>query len=145
MIKAYTDGACRGNPGPGGWGVLLSNDIREKEIYGGKLVTTNNQMELQACIEALRALKRPSEIMIITDSRYVINGCEIWMTNWKANGWRTAKGGAVANLSMWIELDRLLQTHKVTFQWVKGHSNDIYNDRADALANLGCDAAIKGL
>lgn len=139
-IVIYTDGACKGNPGPGGWGALLrSSGHVEKELFGGELVTTNNRMELTAVIEALQALKRPCEVSLFIDSKYVLQGATEWLTGWKAKGWRTASKQPVKNVDLWQQLDMLLLNsgHKIEWCWVKGHSGDPGNERADALANKG--------
>ncbi len=133
-IKIYTDGACSGNPGKGGWGAVLLYKGHKKEISGFNPQTTNNQMELQAVIEALKALKKPSEITVYTDSVYVKDGITKWIFNWKKNGWRTADKKPVKNLEFWQELDLLVVGHQITWQWVKGHSGDKYNEIADQLA-----------
>jgi len=136
-VKAYTDGACSGNPGPGGWGVLLRMGGHEKELYGGEAHTTNQQMELQAAIEALKALKRPCRITIISDSRYVVQGMTEWIHSWKKKGWKTAGKKPVSNLERWQALDSLAAGHEVTWQWVKGHAGYAENERADELAHQG--------
>jgi ribonuclease HI len=136
-IVIYTDGACKGNPGPGGWGALLRAGAREKEIFGGERHTTNNRMELTAVIRALESLKQPSEVAIYTDSQYVKNGIETWIHGWKRNGWKTADRKPVKNAELWRELDALVRRHDVAWHWVKGHANDEGNLRADALANRG--------
>ena len=136
-IIAYTDGACSGNPGPGGWGVWLKYGAHEKELCGGEIHTTNQRMELQAAIEALKALKKPNEITIVTDSKYVLTGITEWIHGWKTKGWKNSKKESVANRELWEELDALNQMHKVTWQWVKGHSGDEGNERADELARAG--------
>ncbi len=136
-IVAYTDGACSGNPGPGGWGVWLRAGIHEKEMYGGEKDTTNQRMELQAAIEALKALKKPSVITIVTDSKYVLNGITDWIHGWKKKGWKNSKKEPVANRELWEALDILNQKHDVDWQWVKGHSGDEGNERADELARQG--------
>ena len=136
-IIAYTDGACSGNPGPGGWGVWLRAGKHEKELCGGELETTNQRMELQAAIEALKALKRPSAITIFTDSKYVMLGMTDWIHGWKKRGWKNSKKEPVANRELWEELDRLTQVHDVDWQWVKGHSGDEGNEKADKLARRG--------
>lgn len=138
-IDIYTDGACKGNPGPGGWGALLISGEHRKEIYGGELDTTNNQMELQAAIEGLRALKRPSVVNLYTDSQYVKNGIESWIHNWKKNNWRTSAKKPVKNADLWRALDAMCESHTVQWSWVKGHSNHTENDIADALANKGVE------
>ena len=134
---AYTDGACSGNPGPGGWGVWLTYGKHTKALCGGELETTNQRMELQAAIEALKALKKPSEITLVTDSKYVLNGITDWIHGWKKKGWKNSKKEPVANRELWEELDRLNQVHQVDWQWVKGHSGDKGNEKADELARAG--------
>lgn len=136
-VYIYTDGACKGNPGVGGWGALLRYGQHEKELLGGAAETTNNRMELTAVIEALRALKRSSRVQICTDSQYVKNGMESWIEGWKKNGWQTANKQPVKNADLWRELDALVQQHQVTWTWVKGHAGHPENERADALANQG--------
>lgn len=138
-ITIYTDGACRGNPGPGGWGAILSNTNSEKELYGGEKDTTNNRMELVATIEALKALKKQCEVDLYTDSTYVKNGIQQWLGNWKKNNWRTAARKPVKNQDLWEALDLQTQRHNVSWHWVKGHAGDPGNERADELANLGID------
>ncbi len=134
-IEIYTDGACSGNPGAGGWGVILRCGETEKELSGGEKETTNNRMELTAVIEALKALKRKCEITLYTDSRYVMDGVTQWMPNWKQNNWKTTnKKSAVKNLDLWQELDRLLPAHKIKWVWVKGHNGHPENERVDKLA-----------
>ncbi len=142
MIEAldiYTDGACRGNPGPGGWGALLRLGEREKELWGGEPATTNNRMELTAVIRALEALKRPVSARVHTDSQYVINGISSWIVGWKQNGWRTAAKKPVKNADLWQLLDQLAAGHRLEWIWVKGHAGHPENERADALANRGID------
>jgi ribonuclease HI len=136
-VDAYTDGACKGNPGPGGWGVLLVYGERRKELSGGEAHTTNNRMELQAVIEALKSLKRTSNIRIHTDSQYVHKGISEWITGWKRKGWKTADGKPVKNQDLWQQLDALSSGHKVKWIWVKGHAGHPGNESADRLANLG--------
>jgi len=136
-IIAYTDGACSGNPGPGGWGVWLKYGEHEKELCGGEKNTTNQRMELQAAIEALQALKKPSQITVVSDSKYVLNGITSWIHGWKKKGWKNSKKEAVANRELWEALDVLNQKHDVDWQWVKGHSGDEGNERADQLARQG--------
>ena len=135
-IKIYTDGACSGNPGKGGWGAVLiySDQDEEKYLSGADPLTTNNKMELTATIESLKAIKKPSEINLYTDSQYVKNGINLWIINWKNNGWKTANKKPVANQELWIELDRIVQFHNVNWFWVKGHSGNHYNEIADQLA-----------
>ena len=134
-VQIFTDGACKGNPGPGGWGAILRFQDNEKEINGYKPLTTNNIMELMAVIESLKAISKPFEIVITTDSQYVKNGITSWIHNWKKNGWKTAAKKPVKNKELWIELDHLIQKHTVSWKWVKGHSGHIENERADELAN----------
>jgi ribonuclease HI len=136
-VQAFTDGACKGNPGPGGWGVLLRWGGSEKELRGGESLTTNNRMELMAVIAALESLKRPVCIEITTDSQYVKRGVTEWMSRWKRNGWRTADKQPVKNRDLWERLDGALRAHEVRWHWVKGHSGHPENERADRLANLG--------
>ena len=137
VVVVYTDGACKGNPGPGGWGALLVADEREMELYGGEAATTNNRMELTAVIRALEALKRPSDVEVHTDSQYVKNGIESWIHGWKRNGWKTADRKAVKNAELWRELEALANRHRVRWHWVKRHADNAGNLRADALANRG--------
>ena len=144
-VEIYTDGACKGNPGPGGWGALLrSASGQEKEIFGGELNTTNNRMELTAVIEALKALKRPCTVALYLDSQYVRQGITQWIHGWKAKGWRTADKQPVKNVDLWQELDRLVSSsgHRIEWHWVKGHAGDPGNERADALANQGVAQAL---
>ena len=136
-IIIYTDGACRGNPGPGGWGALLQAGPHEKALCGGEAHTTNNRMELTAVIRALEALKRPTAAHIHTDSQYVQKGVTEWLENWKARGWKTASKQAVKNDDLWKTLDALLHTHDLSWHWVKGHAGHADNERADELANRG--------
>jgi len=138
-VEIYTDGACSGNPGPGGWGALLKRGSREKELWGGTADTTNNRMEMTAAIEALKALKRPCKVRLHTDSQYLKQGITSWIKNWKRNGWRTADRKPVKNVELWQSLDDLLKTHDVKWIWVKGHAGHDGNERADALANRGLD------
>ncbi|MBK1646261.1 ribonuclease HI [Thiocapsa imhoffii] len=139
-VTAFTDGACRGNPGPGGWGVLLRWGEAEKELFGGERQTTNNRMELFAVIHALEAMKRPVCIEVVTDSQYVKQGVEAWMPRWKRNGWRTAGRQPVKNRDLWERLDQALAGHQVRWTWVKGHAGHVGNERADRLANRGIDS-----
>jgi ribonuclease HI len=138
-VEIFTDGACRGNPGPGGWGALLRFANNERELFGGERDTTNNRMELQAAIEALRALSQPCTAILTTDSVYVKDGITKWLVGWKAKGWKTAARKPVKNVDLWQMLDEQNQRHDVDWRWVKGHSGHIENDRADALANRGID------
>ena len=140
MVEIYTDGACRGNPGPGGWGALLSSGEHEKELSGAEPHTTNNRMELTAVIRALEALKRPSEVRIFTDSEYVRRGITEWVRSWKARGWKTADRKPVKNQDLWERLDALTAGHKIEWRWVKGHSGVPGNERVDRLANEAIDA-----
>lgn len=136
-VYLYTDGACKGNPGAGGWGVLLRYGRHEKELYGGAQLTTNNRMELTAIISGLEALTEPCEVIICTDSQYVKNGMESWIHNWKKNGWKTANKKVVKNDDLWKALDQQAQRHKIHWTWVKGHNGHPENERADQLANKG--------
>ncbi len=135
----YTDGACSGNPGNGGWGAVLFHNGREKDIYGGEKNTTNNKMELMAVIKALESIKKPLGIDVFTDSQYVKNGINSWIHNWKKNGWKTANKKPVKNKELWMELDELVSQYDVDWYWVKGHSGDVNNERADALARKGIE------
>ena len=139
QVELFTDGACKGNPGPGGWGVLLRYKDTEKELFGGEAETTNNRMELQAVIEGLNALTRPCTVLITTDSSYVKNGMQSWLVNWKKNNWRTAAKKPVKNADLWQQLDQMVSKHDVEWHWVKGHSGHRENEIADALANKGCE------
>lgn len=141
VVEIFTDGACRGNPGPGGWGAVLRYNGREKEIYGGEPYTTNNKMELTAAIEALRCLKRPCQVKLTTDSQYLRQGVTQWMHQWKRRNWKTAQGSPVKNQELWIALDREVQKHDIQWYWVKAHNEHPENERADALANKGIDQA----
>lgn len=136
-VVIYTDGACKGNPGPGGWGVWMKSGAHEKEMCGGEAVTTNNRMELTAVIEALTALKRPCAVVIYTDSQYVRKGITEWIHGWKARGWITADKKPVKNAELWQRLDALAGGHRVDWRWVRGHAGDPGNEKADALANQG--------
>ena len=137
VVEIYSDGACKGNPGPGGWGALLRFNDKEKELWGGEAGTTNNRMELMAAIRALEALKRPSRVKLYTDSTYVMKGITAWIRSWKKNGWRTADRKPVKNADLWRELDALVARHEVEWHWVKGHAGHPENERADELANKG--------
>ena len=140
-VVVYTDGACKGNPGRGGWGVLLRYGERERELFGGEPATTNNRMELTAVIEALAALKLRSQVAIYTDSEYVKNGITVWIHNWKLRGWRTADKKPVKNVELWQRLDALASELDVRWHWVRGHNGDPGNERADGLANRGVPGA----
>jgi ribonuclease HI len=140
-VIVYTDGACKGNPGPGGWGAWLRAGDHEKELFGGERNTTNNRMELTAVIEALASLKRSCKVAIYTDSEYVRKGMTEWMTNWQRRGWKTADGKPVKNMELWQRLDALRKLHEVDWHWVRGHTGDPGNERADALANRGVPSA----
>ncbi len=139
MIKVYTDGACKGNPGPGGWGALIIYPSEEKEIYGGDSLTTNNRMELKAVIMALREIDLGNEITIITDSSYVQKGISEWILKWKQNGWRSSNRKPVKNKDLWVDLDDISSKFIIKWEWIKGHSGDPGNERADYLANKGCN------
>ena len=139
QVIMYTDGACRGNPGPGGWGALITFEGSSKEMFGGKLDSTNNQMELSAAIEGLAALKEPCNVDLFTDSKYVMDGITQWIHNWKKNSWRTAAKKDVKNKELWKKLDELINFHEVQWHWVKGHSGD---EIADQLANKGIDSIL---
>jgi len=139
VVTIYTDGACRGNPGPGGWGAALEYDGNERHLYGGELDTTNNRMELTAVIKALEALKFNCQIEIYTDSKYVLQGITEWLANWKKRNWLTANKKPVQNVDLWQELDALVAEHDINWHWVKGHSGHPGNDLADQLANKGID------
>ena len=139
IIEIFTDGACRGNPGPGGWGALLRYDGTEKELYGGEADTTNNRMELMAAIQALESLTQRCEVQLTTDSEYVKNGITQWIVNWKKRGWRTASKKPVKNTDLWQRLDKAASEHNVSWHWVRGHTGHAENERADELANRGVD------
>ena len=138
-VDIFTDGACRHNPGPGGWGAILKSESATKELYGGEIYTTNNQMELLAAIKALQSLKRPCRVNLYTDSNYVKQGITEWIIKWKNNGFRNAKKKPVLNSDLWKQLDQLDAKHEVEWHWIKGHSGHRENERADALANKGVD------
>lgn len=142
-VALYTDGACKGNPGPGGWGAVLIAGKHEKELWGGEPHTTNNRMELKAAIEGLAALKRQCDVDLYTDSQYVKNGINQWMATWKRNGWKTAARKPVKNAELWQRLDELVNRHWVHWHWVRGHSGDVGNERADELANRGAAEAVE--
>jgi len=141
-ITIYTDGACRGNPGPGGWGVLVKSEQGDETLYGGEKNTTNNRMELMAALEGLRHIAAGSEVLLYTDSQYVRKGITEWMKNWKRNGWRTAAKKPVKNADLWQLLDTEAQRHEVKWHWVKGHAGHPGNEAADALANQGVDSIL---
>ena len=143
VVDLYTDGACSGNPGPGGWGALLSCRGTERELSGGEPATTNNRMELLAVISGLRALKKPCRVTVHTDSQYVKNGMTTWIKGWKKNGFRTASGSPVKNEDLWRELDRLSQSHEVVWKWVRGHDGHVENERVDALARAAIPGRVK--
>jgi ribonuclease HI len=134
VIDVFTDGACSGNPGPGGWGAILRSGAHEKEIAGGEPLTTNNRMEMTAAIRALQSIKKPSKVTIHTDSRYLMDGATQWMKKWKSNGWKTADKKPVKNDDLWRALEEASAPHEVSWRWVKGHSDHVENERADALA-----------
>ena len=140
-VEAFTDGACLGNPGPGGWGALLRFGAVEKELSGGEAATTNNRMELMAAISALESLKRPTRVRLSTDSRYVMDGITKWIHGWKKNGWKTADKKPVKNADLWVRLDAAARTHRIDWQWVKGHSGHMENDRVDEIARLAAEKA----
>lgn len=141
-IEIFTDGACKGNPGPGGWGALLVADGKQKELFGGEPNTTNNRMEMTAIIEALSALNRPCNVVLHTDSQYVLKGITEWIEGWKARGWKTAAKAPVKNVDLWLTLDAEQARHHIEWHWVRGHSGHVGNERADALANLGVDSIL---
>lgn len=141
-VEIFTDGACKGNPGPGGWGALMVTDGHEKELFGGELGTTNNRMELLAVIEALNALLRPCQVIVHTDSQYVQKGISEWIHGWKARGWKTAARAPVKNVDLWQALDAAQARHQVEWRWVKGHAGHVGNERADALANRGVETVL---
>jgi ribonuclease HI len=140
VVEIFTDGACRGNPGPGGWGIVLRSRGREKELWGGEVATTNNRMELTAVIRALEALKRPSRVRVYTDSQYVQKGISEWVHAWKRREWRTADKKDVKNVDLWKRLDELAAAHDIEWHWVRGHAGHPENERADRLANKGIPA-----
>jgi len=139
LVRIYADGACKGNPGPGGWGAILRAGASEKELFGGEPQTTNNRMELTAVIRALETLEHPSKVEVYTDSQYVQKGISEWLPAWKRRGWRTADKKPVKNVDLWQELERAAGRHRVTWHWVKGHAGHPENERADALANRGVE------
>ena len=138
-VEIFTDGACSGNPGPGGWGAILRSGLRERELSGGEALTTNNRMEITAAIRALEALKSASLVTLHTDSRYLLDGATLWLKKWKANGWRTADRKPVKNDDLWRELDAAAARHHIAWRWVQGHSGHIENERADALARAALE------
>lgn len=142
-VVIYTDGACKGNPGPGGWGVVLRSADKEKHLHGGELMTTNNRMEMTAVIEALKALKMACHVSLYTDSKYVMQGVTEWMGGWKARGWKTAGKDPVKNVDLWQEIDELLGKHQIDWHWVKGHAGHPGNELADTLANKGVEEILK--
>lgn len=139
MVEIYADGACRGNPGPGGWGALLTAAGKQRELFGGEPATTNNRMELMAVISALESLKRPCSVVLYTDSQYVQKGISEWIHSWKRRGWKTADKKPVKNEDLWRRLDTATQGHRIDWRWVKGHAGNPGNERADALANMGIE------
>lgn len=141
-VEIFTDGACKGNPGAGGWGVLFVAGAREKELFGGELNTTNNRMELKAVIEALNTLTRPCEVVLHTDSQYVLKGITEWIEGWKTRGWKTAARAPVKNVDLWQALDAAQAKHRIQWRWVRGHSGHDGNERADMLANLGVQSVL---
>jgi len=143
-VEIYTDGACKGNPGPGGWGVLMKSGDLTKELFGGEKQTTNNRMEMMAVIQGLQALKKPCQVTLYIDSQYVLKGITEWVKGWKARGWRTASKEPVKNVELWQQLDQLVATcgHKIEWKWVRGHNGDPGNERADQLANRGVEMAL---
>lgn len=138
-VDIFTDGACSGNPGPGGWGAILRSGKHEKEISGGEAATTNNRMEIMAVVRALKSLTKPSVVVVHTDSRYVMDGATQWMKRWKANGWKTSDKKPVKNNDLWLALDEATAPHQVTWRWVKGHSDHVENNRADELARAAIE------
>ncbi|QNL19263.1 ribonuclease HI [Hyphobacterium sp. CCMP332] len=142
LITIHTDGACSGNPGPGGWGALLEWKGHEKELYGGEPETTNNRMELMAAIQALESLKRAAKVRLVTDSVYVRDGITKWLHGWKKNGWKTAAKKPVKNEDLWRRLDEAASRHEIRWDWVKGHNGDPGNERADELARMGCQSVM---
>lgn len=142
VVEIFSDGACKGNPGPGGWGVVLRYGMQEKELFGGERDTTNNRMELTAVLRALQALTRPSEVAVYTDSQYVQKGISEWLPNWKARGWRTADKKPVKNADLWQALESAAAPHRVAWHWVRGHAGHPENERADRLANRGVDTVL---
>ncbi|MFY0640850.1 MAG: ribonuclease HI [Bermanella sp.] len=144
VVEMYTDGACKGNPGPGGWGTWLRFGANEKELFGGEMNTTNNRMELMAAIAGLELLTRPCDVELTTDSEYLRKGVLEWMDNWKKRGWKTAAKQPVKNQDLWMRLDKAISTHTINWHWVKGHSGHPGNEKADQLANKGVEQLLKG-
>jgi ribonuclease HI len=138
-VEIFTDGACKGNPGPGGWGALLRVNGQSKELKGSEPETTNNRVEMQAVISALESLKQPCSVQLTTDSKYVLDGVKSWMPNWKKRGWKTASKAPVKNKDLWMKIDVLVQAHDIEWAWVKGHSGHVENERVDQLANDAID------
>ena len=143
IVEIFTDGACRGNPGPGGWGAVLRYNDTEKELYGAEMETTNNRMELTAAIKSLQSLKRPCHVRLTTDSEYVKNGITQWLEGWKSRNWKTAGKKPVKNVDLWQQLDEVRRQHDIEWCWVRGHSGHSENERADALANLAIDTLLE--
>jgi ribonuclease HI len=143
-IELFTDGACSGNPGPGGWGAILRTEGHEKELWGGEAATTNNRMELMAVIEGLNAVKKPSTVTVFTDSRYVMDGAMSWLANWKRRGWKTADKKPVKNEDLWRALDDAMARHTLKWEWVRGHTGHVENERADALARGAIPGVSRG-
>lgn len=137
LVEMYTDGACKGNPGPGGWGVLLVYKGKERELWGGERDTTNNRMELTAALQGLAALNRPCRVRLVTDSKYLMQGISEWLPNWKQRNWKTASGQPVKNADLWRQLEEQVAQHQITWEWVRGHQGHAGNERADQLANRG--------
>ena len=143
LVQVYTDGACKGNPGPGGWGALLVYKGVEHELWGGERDTTNNRMELTAAIQALAALKRTCQVQLVTDSEYVMRGIQEWLPNWKKRGWKTAAKQPVKNVDLWQQLDEQVNRHQITWQWVRGHDGHVENERVDQLARNAAETMRK--
>jgi len=143
QVEIYTDGACRGNPGPGGWGAILRYAGKERELYGGETQTTNNRMEMTAVLSALNALSEPCQVILTTDSEYVLKGMTEWLVGWKARNWKTASRQPVKNADLWQQLEQAAAQHQIDWRWVRGHSGHAENERADALANRGIDELMK--
>ena len=143
VVEIFTDGACRGNPGPGGWGAILRYNGTEKELYGGEVLTTNNRMEMLAAINALATLKRPCQVRLTTDSKYVLQGITEWLAGWKRKQWKNSSRQPVKNQDLWQELDRLATPHQIDWQWVRGHTGHAENERADQLANRAIDEMLR--